>query len=351
MLRTICAAIGAFLLALSAAPPAGAQTPLFAEEGELEITIESPLSDLVRAAPRSTDPYPAVLVIAGSETRYDMELSARGVSRRTGGICSFPPLRLNLRRGAMRGTVFEGQNRLKLVTRCRPGPQYEQINAREMLAYRLYNALTDQSYRVRPVRVNFIDTGRGGRAQVQHAFLIEDVDDVARRNGMVELEVPVNTLTPAQLDRAAATRYALFQYLIGNLDWDMVSGRAGEECCHNSRLLAASTTTRANIVPAPYDFDYSGLVNAPYAIPAEQFNVASVRTRVYRGYCAMNDEVPAAVAHFRARREAINAAIAESTRLSASARQNVQRYIDEFFGVIDNPAALERQIIGRCRSG
>ena len=68
-------------------------------------------------------------------------------------------------------------------------------------------------------------------------FFIEDLDDAARRNGMTPAQVGDRILS-SQLDPRQAARVALFQYMIGNLDWSMRAGPQGEGCCHNSRLMA-----------------------------------------------------------------------------------------------------------------
>ena len=332
-------------LACAAAAPAAAQTPLFSENAEVELLIEAPIGTITRNARRNTDPHPGTITAVESGVVFPIELSARGLSRRTRGWCRFPPLRLDIEGDGRRGTLFQGQNRLKIVTRCNS----DDLVALEMLAYRLYNEITPYSYRVRPAQITYRDSDRG-RDDTQFNFLIEDVDDVARRNDRVEIDVMAGEIRAAQLDPAAAARYALFQFMIGNLDWDMVTARPGEECCHNSRLLAASETARNALIPAPYDFDFSGLVNAPYAGPPPQVPINDIRTRYYRGYCMHNDQLPAAIAHFQARRGALNAAIATAPRLSDRARRSAQRYVDGFFELIADAGDVERQIIRRCRS-
>lgn len=342
-------ALCAAMLALAA--PASAQTPLFSDQAEVQLVIEGPIGQLVRSASRSTDPVQASvsLVGGGGAQRFDIELSPRGFSRRTGGICNFPPLRLDFDKDALRGTLLRGQNRLKLVTRCRNSSSYEQLTVLEYTAYRLFNEITPLSYRVRPARVTYRDSDGRRREETQFNFLIEDVDDVARRNGRVALDVLSNEVRSAQLDPDAAARVGLFQFMIGNLDWDMVAGPEGEECCHNGKLLAASETARQAVVPIPYDFDYSGFVNAPYAAPPESINVRNVRTRHYRGLCRHNDQLPAAVEHFRARRDALYSVIDGETRLSDARRRTARRYIEEFFAILDDPARVQRQLIQRCR--
>ena len=97
--------------------------------------------------------------------------------------------------------------------------------------------------------------------------------------------------------------------MIGNLDWSMQAGPAGR------RLLPQQPADRAAgaalFVPVPYDFDYSGLVDAPYAVPPEGFTVRASRPRYYRGYCRHNAEALAAAAEFRAQRPAIEAMFAQ----------------------------------------
>lgn len=334
------------IVALCAAAPASAQTRLFQEESELPVLIEGPINELVRRAARNTDPEPAVLTIDGQ--RYDMELSPRGFSRRTLGICQFPPLRINLS-GERRGTIMQGQNKLKLVTRCRAGASYEQLTVLEYTAYRLYNEITPYSFRVRPVRVTYRDTAGRRREDVQFNFLIEDLDDLARRNRRVALEVQTREVPSSQLDPEQAAIVGLFQYMIGNLDWDMVEGPANDDCCHNGKLLAASATSRENVVPVPYDFDYSGFVSAPYATPPQGFSIRDVRQRVYRGYCRYNDQTRTAAELFRSRRERLYAIIDGETRLSEGRRNTARRYLEQFFETLDNPQRFERNIIDECR--
>jgi hypothetical protein len=63
---------------------------------------------------------------------------------------------------------------------------------------------------------------------------------------------------------------ALFQYMIGNTDWEIVS-------CRNIMLLQPADSSK--IIPVPYDFDFSGLVSAPYASPSAESGVLTVQDR------------------------------------------------------------------------
>ncbi len=334
------------LVAFCAVAPASAQTRLFSDDTELPVVIEGPIGDIVRRAARNTDPVAAAITV--EDRRYDIELSPRGFSRRTLGICQFPPLRINVS-GERQGTLMQGQNKLKLVTRCRPGAAFEQLTVLEYTAYRLYNEITPLSYRVRPVRVTYRDNASRRREETQFNFLIEDSGDLARRNNRAEIEVGSREVASAQLDPQQAAIVGLFQYMIGNLDWDMVEGPDAEDCCHNGKLFAATATSREAVIPVPYDFDYSGFVNAPYATPPQGFSTQNVRQRVYRGYCRYNDQAQASREIFRSRRDRIYAVIDGETRLTQARRNTARSYIENFFEILDDEQRFQRQIIDECR--
>ena len=334
--------IGAFF-------PAAAQTPLFADNSEIAITIEGPINRLVRDSRRSTDPHPATLTLTSGEAAprtFPIQIAARGFSRRTLNICAFPPIRLIFQDGTVRGTLFQGQGRVKLVTHCQSSNAYEQQVRVEYLAYRLYNAITPMSFRVRPVQVTYREAG-GERSDTHFGFLIEDTDDLARRNGRVELEVQTEQIGYSQLDEQASARLAMFQYMIGNLDWDYVHGPAGEDCCHNGKLIG-NCGSELNVIPVPYDFDYSGFVDAPYAVPPEGVSVQNVRVRYYRGVCRHREQVPAAIAEIRSHQAEIMALIAQQEGLTEARRRKATRYIEGFFTLANNPDELARDLTRRC---
>jgi hypothetical protein len=140
--------------------------------------------------------------------------------------------------------------------------------------------------------------------------------------------------------------------MIGNLDWAFLAGPAGSDCCHNSRFIAARGATPASasgIVPVPYDWDYSGLIDAPYSGVPEGVPIQRLTDRYYRGYCASNGEIGAVVEEFRAHRAEMMAVINGEARLKPNFRAKSARFLDGFFTLLDDPARVQSQIIGRCR--
>lgn len=334
----------AALLLLAASPAiAGKTTPLFAASEPIEITITGPISEIVRKAATSTTPAAASLAY-GDET-HAIELSARGNARRRPENCKFPPLRVKFSAKPTDGSLFDGQKTLKLVTHCRAQASFSRHTLLEYAAYRAYNELTDQSFRVRLANVRYVDAGSGKAVAERLGFFIEDADDVAAR---VDLkEVDAGALSVAQHAPAAAARSALFFHMIANHDWSMLSGPEGE-CCHNGKLLGADKAATADLVFVPYDFDYSGFVNAPYAAPPTSFGIKSVTARYYRGDCALNGEMPAAAAHFRERRPAIEAAIRATPGLDAKSADKAIKFLGGFYEDIAGDDAVAK-LVKRCR--
>lgn len=335
-------------LALGGACSAFAQEParpLFQSEAPLAVTLQAPWRELLRKR-SGVERYPAVLTYKDEQGRshaLDMTVESRGLTRLR--ACWFPPIRIRFPDAVTQGTVFEGQRSLKMVTHCRTGQRSEQSYVLEMLAYRIYNLVSDISYRVRPLDITYQDVQRGTHDGPYFAFLIEPLGDMARRTD--HLRASQAAFAPDGFDGPALSRYMLFQYLIGNTDWSVLDGPKEGECCHNARILVGKTP--AGFIAVPYDLDSAGLVNTNYAAPHESLPIKEVTQRLFRGFCVHNGELPAARDEFLRLRAAIFAMVQDEPRLSASRRRQALRYLQGFYDTLDDPARFEREITGRCR--
>lgn len=321
-------------------PSTAAEAPLFASDDVLDLTLEGDLRPIFRDRRDEPDDRPATLSYVGPDgapVALDIEVQTRGNFRLHRLRCNVPPLRLDVHKAALEGTVFAGQRRLKLVTHCRDrSERYEEQTLREYLVYRLYNELTDLSFRVRLVRLTYVDTERD-LTLTRFGFLIEDDDDMAARNGGRILNgAPVH---PEATDREAITRLALFQFMIGNTDW-------GVSTSHNTDLVFLDPV--GPIVAVPYDFDWAGFVDAPYAEPHPRFDIQSVRERRYQGFCRTPEEFDAALAPFTARREALLDLVRDFPHLPEKRRADAADYLEGFYDVVDDPGRFGREILGHC---
>ncbi len=336
------------IIALSAimagAVEAGEPTALFAEDAALTISISAPWRSVTRAAPE--DPAEAGVLEVGGDA-MPIAINTRGKSRRDRNVCTFPPLRIDFPEKPPAGSPFHKQKKLKLVTYCKTSAKHQQLVLLEYAAYRLYNVATPISFRARLANVDYIDAQSGKSTITRQGFFIEDVDDLAARNDLREVERGKTLIS--MLDAEAAARASLFQFMIGNLDWDMTLGPDGEDCCHNGKIVGPSETADAGLTPAPYDFDMSGFVDAPYAVAPAQFRTASVRTRVYRGFCSHNAETRIVARDFLARRAEFVAALNAIPGLSAGSLKKATGYLQSFFDLVSTDEAVEKNIISKCR--
>jgi hypothetical protein len=317
--------------------------PLFQDNETLQVTITAPLTTLVRERPKD-DYLPGIFQFTeadGTEVKLDLEIRTRGHFRHK--TCDYPPLSLNLKKSQTDDTLFDKQNKLKLVIHCDYSERYEQTVLREYLAYRILNALTDMSFRVRLLRVNYVNTEREGKGQVRYGFLIEHKNRLAERYDMKDLEIERTKLSAIQPDRLNLT--SVFEFLIGNTDFSPIAGAPGDECCHNYVLFGKDDDP---LIAIPYDFDQSGLVDAPYAVPNEQLRIKSVRKRVYRGRCANNEYIEASLGRIRGRRDLIYALVEEQEGLDPGVRKQIVDYIDDFYEIIEDPDDVQKMMLDRC---
>lgn len=330
----------------AAAQNAADPYPLFADDGPLALEISGPLRQLSYDARRNDrtehDFIFEVQDEAGRSRALDVEIRIRGKSRLT--ICDSPPLRLDFDRDQVDGTIFAGQNHLKLVVLCRDSDSYRDYLAQEFQIYRVFNALTDRSFRVRWATVEYLDTDRRHpEPYTEPAFLIEEDWEVAERESLEVVEV--EEIPRDALDAKHMTLFALFQYMIGNTDWAVVQGPDDELCCHNGKPIGAEG---GPIFVLPYDFDQAGLIDPPYALPAENLRIRSVRQRLYRGFCSMNDEVDAAIARFNELRGTFEDLLNDES-ISAGTRRRSQKYIDDFYATVNDPEEWKAELRDDCR--
>lgn len=335
-------ALLAFWLLLFSGPLTAAQPkPLFAASDPIHIVIQAPLGTLVRNRSGGviqgtlTDPAGNALPVA---------LSVRGITRRSAEICDFPPLRVQFASPAPPTSLFAGQKKLKLVTHCKNSASFQQYVLLEYSAYKMYNLLTPHSFLVRLANVDYRDAdGRPILSRI--GYFLEDLSDVAKRNGMTQTHAP-NVIAESDLSAPDAARYALFEHMIANHDWSMLAGPAGKQCCHNAELIGPLAPGAT--IPVPYDFDFSGFVDAPYATPPDALHINSVRERVYRGRCANNAQVIAAARQMRDARPQMMAAITSTPGLEPQRAARAIGYLDGFYADIASDEAVNSRILRRC---
>ena len=338
--------MGALALALMplgvAAQAAPGAAPLFQDHEPLRLRIEADFNALRGDRDEDAEERDGMLVILGddgSEEVFPLEIRTRGRFRLQSSTCRFPPLRLDVPRSQMDGTPFENQDKLKLVTHCRDDERYEQNTIKEYLVYRIYNLLTPNSFQARLARITYLDVSGDDDTVERWGFVIEAEEAVAERLGAQLVEETPNGVHPARVSNDAAGLLNLFQYMVGNTDYSIYGQ-------HN---VVAFELPDAMVTPVPYDFDWTGLVNAPYARPDPSLRIRNVRRRVYRGLCRPGLDYASINAEVLAKRDAITELVLSESRLGDDEREDVLEFLEEFWETLEDPGDAKRDIEDSCR--
>lgn len=254
--------------------------------------------------------------------------------------CRYAPLRVNVKKTQEVFDVLDHLDKLKLVVPCSSSDSYQQYIFKEFLAYKLYNIITDCSFKVRLIKVNLKDTGGKVQQQYSYTFLIEDEESLAKRLQAIPLDN--ERINANSTDVNFASLMYVFQYMIGNTDWSVPG-------LHNVKLFKEQDPLKPYPMPVPYDFDYCGLVDAVYAIPGNHVNIDRVTDRVYMGYCVPDEELEKAVQVFREKESELMDVIKDFPHLGNSDRKIALNYLERFYGVINDPKRFNSQIAQVCK--
>lgn len=261
---------------------------------------------------------------------YTIRVRTRGKFRLK--TCEFPPLKFKFKKKDLKARGLQPFNDLKLVTHCSEESElYEDRLFREYLAYKLYNRLSDQSFRVQLVRITYVDKHNNRNRYKRWAFVVEDIEEVAARLGGQPFEG--YGITQENMVPGADARVAGFEFLLGNTDWDIASNR-------NVKFVQLPDSV---YIPIPYDFDFSGFVAAPYAVPRNDLGQRTVRQRIYQGELRDPAELKAMSELFFQHRETLLSDIRKFTYLDNNSRLDLQDYVNTFY--TDDIGPLFREIV------
>jgi hypothetical protein len=275
---------------------------------------------------RKTNTYqPATLSFTNQEDKtlkWAVKVRPRGKYRRK--ICDRPPLKLNFVKGQLKAANLNNDDELKLVTQCLDGYNGKEYILREYLAYQLFNILSEASFRAQLVKIQYNCTA-SGKKENSWGIVIEDEKSLERR---LNASVCDDCYSRPKQDfvQACLSTATLFQYMIGNADYSITMSR-------NIKILKSKEEGVYRV--APYDFDFSGLVNPSYALPNVNYNQSSVRDRIFLGLC--NDqELANTMAHFINKKAALLQCVKDFKELSKNSRNDIKRYILTFYNAIED---------------
>lgn len=273
----------------------------------------------------------------GEAIEWAAKVRTRGNIRKK--VCFYPPLKIKFKKKWLEENGLDSNyNDLKLVIGCKKGDAYSVLVLKEYLIYKLYEALTDISFRTQLAEIKFIDTDEKWKPINTYAFFIENQDEMAARLNATctkPKRFRSKHIYADQLDLMA-----LFQYMIGNTDWSAHGS-------HNVRLIKSKDYPLP--LPIAYDFDYAGLVDAPYAIHGEGIDLEEITDRMYLGMCRAPGTIQKHIPLFKEKKETFYNIIQDFPHLGKRDKKVMISYLDEFYKIINHPKILKRNILSVCR--
>jgi len=311
----------------------------FQSQDPIEVTFTTNIGK-IRGDKRENPPWrPATRTYRGTEgnlVTVPVKARTRGIWRLK--MCEFPPLRLNFSKETSKGTIFHKLDKPKLVSYCHDMDSYEQYILQEYQLYRIYQLLTPVSHKARLLKFAYADSSDGKVRARRYGIVMEEPSALAARLG--GSLIAQKGARASDLDPLQDALFGVFQYFIGNTDFSVAG-------LHNVELFFSS---RGDVMPIAYDFDFAGAVNARYAVPDSTLRLLSVRQRLFRGYCTDAESYGKAFAAFNQKKPEIYALYSDSIGklMNRGTVKETLRYFDEFYDTINNQRAAKRSIIESC---
>ncbi len=307
-----------------------------AQSGEvLEMKLVTDLKRLDKE--RAEEPYlPALLSVHLNDlgvVKMEVKIKARGKTRKE--LCDLPPVKLNFPKDMINLMGMDMRyDKVKVVLTCRSRKNYPAYLFREHLAYLIYNHIApERSLRVQLVRFQLVDLDHPRQSETLYGFLVEDEDEMADRlDASITNSIP---RTPNPVDPRHYFRFALFQYMIGNTDWSLSNS-------HNVQILQPKGEEQ--IVLVPYDFDYSGIVNADYAVPHRSIPIEAVTERYYKGNVVSKDILQEELHYFALMEPTIRQLVEQYPYLEPEDRSAMWGFLSGFFELLKNEEAMRKSL-------
>lgn len=302
---------------------------LFDRTDVLELQLRADWDAFVADRSDTATYHPAYLsyLTTRAQKTLPVEIKVRGNFRRRKEICAFPPIRLKVKKSIREGTLFEGSRRLKMVTHCRD----ESYVLKEYLIYQLYELLVGEGFRTRLAKIHYVDKHEVRNSEERFGFFIESEKMLEKR---LEGKLLEDTVAQEVIHHDALSRLMVFEYMVGNLDWSV-------EWSKNIRLL--QRPGQASLIPIPYDFDWSGMVGAPYTGLGEEFDY-----RCKPPYCRSKDEFQAVVDEFLTKEQESYDLLKDFPYLANEEKREMLQYWRKSFRLIQKKEIIERVFPKAC---
>ncbi|MFK8008330.1 MAG: hypothetical protein AB8H03_18375 [Saprospiraceae bacterium] len=274
---------------------------------------------------RSEDKHKAVLSFNdknGIGQTWDIKVALRGKFRRT-RCNNLAPLKLHFKKSDLYDAGLAKFNDLKLVNQCmEDSKDLKQLLVREYLAYKLYNQITEESFRVQFLKINYIDS-QTGKSKKQYGFVIEDTAQLRARIDAAKVEKQFNT-AQEKFNQEQVKLMSVFQYMIGNPDWSLNRS-------HNVKIVLQED----KLIAIPYDFDFSGFVEAPYVLLNDELGINSTKERIFLGFENHVEDLAKELDIFSNKKSLLIQTIKDCDALKGRNRREMIKFINSFYDETD----------------
>ena len=312
----------------------------FEREEPMHLVLEYDLKTFQRN--RKDEPYmdARMYCVLNDSCRipYEVRLKTRGIFRKS--FCYLPPFWMNIEDASIESNALYGVEKMKIVTHCMNKDFYQDYLLKEYLAYKLYNIISPYSFRVRLLKITYMDTGRKNSTLEGWAFAIEPIELLAERLNATIIED--EELSMRMMNSEVMDRLSMFNYMIGNTDYSITGA-------HNVKILTLNNSEITGYIPVPYDFDFTGIVNTVYAKPAAQTSISKVTERYFTGVCRSEEIFEKVVDDFHILSPEIHQLLQSFEYMHLEEKLEMLRFIEGFFDETYSDNFVERKLRLSCK--
>ena len=314
---------------------------LFSSDSLLELTLWLDLEEIRGDLGEDPSYHDATLAYKDPENQAEVlmyiQVRARGSFRKNPENCDFPPLKIKFDNSDNKRSILSTIREVKLVTHCQSGErEFEQYVLQEYLIYKGYNLFTNFSFRVRLIRLTYVDISAGNDSLTRFAFMIEDAGEMAERNLGEILEL--KSVTGDKLDQHQYALMSLYNYMILNTDYSV-------PIMHNVELVSIDHFKPP--IPVPYDFDWSGIIDIPYDSPFADRETRYTAHR-YKGPCLKMRELEELFIYMEDRNRSLYMLYHEFPYLNEEMKSRCLQELNMFYITIGNKELVRQEFIKNC---
>jgi len=359
---------------LAGAPAGASGDGLFATYAPVELTLTAPFSELLpKAATNTGEAMKGTLsyVDPGSNqlvTIDNVMVSTRGHTSAREDECTFPKLKLTFA-GQPQRSMFQDAGTIKVGTHCGERADAElsrkygrwgneKAPQREVVVYRLLEAMDIPALKARPARITYVDAGARSQAPVvRHAMLLEDDSSALKRLGATR-QYDEKTFGDARgtftdLDTA---KLALAEAMTGNFDWCLRFYPGDTYRCDSRHPLwnvMALVRQDGKAFPVAHDFDLAGMVVGKHPWFNDVFDEAAgasqpeieVVSQVQRTRSLFPRAVLDAARKSLTGRKATAYQALREADVDSEGRATMESYLKSFFAAIETDEAFYRPVV------